>query len=122
MLQQKSIILYHIVYYIWFIYNISQHYYFKQIVSTKNIKQLFSTLMIIIIIKAFSAGSCDTKDWSSDAENSALHHRNKLHFKNIFKYKTVLLTLNYISQYSNFYCIFNQINAALVSIRDFEKH
>ncbi len=81
MLQQnKSIILYHIVYYIWFIYNISQHYYFKQIVSTKNIKQLFSKLMIIIIIKAFSAGSCGTKDWSNDAENSALHHRNKLHF------------------------------------------
>ncbi len=82
MLQQnKSIILYNIVYYIWFIYNISQPYYFKQIVSTKYIKQLFSTLMIIIIIKAYSAGSCDTKDWSSDAENSALHHRNTLHFK-----------------------------------------
>ncbi len=27
-----------------------------------------------------SGGSCDTKDWSNDAENSALHHRNKLHF------------------------------------------
>ncbi len=25
----------------------------------------------------FSEGSCDTKDWSKDAENSALHHRNK---------------------------------------------
>ncbi len=23
-------------------------------------------------------GSCDTEDCSSDAENSALHHRNKL--------------------------------------------
>ncbi len=23
----------------------------------------------------------DTEDWSNDAENSALHHRNKLHFK-----------------------------------------
>ncbi len=23
--------------------------------------------------------SCDTEDWSNDAENSALHHRNKLH-------------------------------------------
>ncbi len=22
--------------------------------------------------------SCDTDDWSNDAENSALHHRNKL--------------------------------------------
>jgi len=26
-------------------------------------------------------GSCETKDWSSDAENSTLYHRNKLHFK-----------------------------------------
>ncbi len=26
-----------------------------------------------------SEGSCDTKDWSNDAENSALHHRNKLY-------------------------------------------
>ncbi len=25
-------------------------------------------------------GSCDTEDWSNDAENSALQHRNKLHF------------------------------------------
>ncbi len=24
--------------------------------------------------------SCDTEDWSNDAENSAAHHRNKLHF------------------------------------------
>ncbi len=24
---------------------------------------------------------CDTEDWSNDAETSALHHRNKLHFK-----------------------------------------
>ncbi len=25
--------------------------------------------------------SCDTEDWSNDAENVALHHRNKWHFK-----------------------------------------
>ncbi len=25
--------------------------------------------------------SCDTEDWSNDADNTALHHRNKLHFK-----------------------------------------
>ncbi len=30
-----------------------------------------------------SEGSCDTEDWSNDAENSALHHRNKT----IFLYK-----------------------------------
>ncbi len=28
-----------------------------------------------------SEGSCDTEDWSNDAENSALHQRNKLHIK-----------------------------------------
>ncbi len=28
-----------------------------------------------------SEGSCDTEDMSNDAENSALHHRNKLDFK-----------------------------------------
>ncbi len=28
-----------------------------------------------------SEGSCDTEDWSNDAENTALHHRNKLHLK-----------------------------------------
>ncbi len=27
-----------------------------------------------------SEGSCDTKDWS-EAENSALHHKNKLQLK-----------------------------------------
>ncbi len=24
---------------------------------------------------------CDTEDWSNDAENSSLHHRNDLHIK-----------------------------------------
>jgi len=28
-----------------------------------------------------SEGSCDTEDWSNDAENSALHHMNILHIK-----------------------------------------
>ncbi len=28
-----------------------------------------------------SEGSCDTEDWSNDAETSALHDRNKLQFK-----------------------------------------
>ncbi len=31
-------------------------------------------------IDMISEGSCDTEDFSNDAENSALHHRNKLHF------------------------------------------
>jgi len=25
-----------------------------------------------------SEGPCDTEDWSNDAENTALHHRNKI--------------------------------------------
>ncbi len=28
-----------------------------------------------------SEGSRDTEDWSNDAENSALHHKIKLHIK-----------------------------------------
>jgi len=36
-----------------------------------------------------SGGSCDTEDWSNDAENSALHHSVKLHFK-IFKNRKLL--------------------------------
>jgi len=31
-------------------------------------------------IRMISQGSCDTEDWSNDAENSVLHQRNKLHF------------------------------------------
>jgi len=31
-------------------------------------------------VRMNSEGSCDTEDWSNDAEK-ALHHRNKLHFK-----------------------------------------
>jgi len=48
------------------------------------------------------------RDWSNDAENSALHHRNKLHLNK----KTVILNCNNISQYYCFYCIFDLINAA----------
>ncbi len=28
-----------------------------------------------------SEGSCDTKDWNNDAENSVLHHMIKLYLK-----------------------------------------
>ncbi len=47
--------------------------------------QLFSKLIINVswaenhFIRMISEGSCDTEDWSNDAENSALNHRNKLH-------------------------------------------
>jgi len=59
-------------------------------------------------------GSCETDDWSNDAENSALAsqginsifkyiNRNKLHFKIYIKkkQKTPILNCNNISQY---YC------------------
>jgi len=61
-----------------------------------------------------SKGSCDTEYWSNDAENSALHHRNKLDFK-------IYLNRKQLAIFSC--CIFDQINAALVSRRDlFETH
>ncbi len=43
-----------------------------------------------------SEGSCDTEVWSNDAENSALHHRNKL-------YKIEKSS-------NNFYTVFHNIN------------
>ncbi len=61
-----------------------------------------------------SEGSCDTKDWSNDAENSALI--TGIYFFNIyiFKQKIVILNCNHISQYYCFYCMFYQINTALI--------
>ncbi len=55
-------------------------------VSTKTWSStLLSTLMIEMFlnqhIRMISEGSCDTEDWSNDAENTALHHKNKLHLK-----------------------------------------
>ncbi len=44
-------------------------------------------------IRMISEGSCDTEDWSNDAKNSALHHRNKLHFKIYSNRKNVILNL-----------------------------
>jgi len=41
-------------------------------------------------IRMISEGSYDTKAWSNDAENSALHHRNKLYFKVSFTLKKML--------------------------------
>ncbi len=50
-----------------------------------------------------SEGSCDTEDWSNVAENSAL----------ITGINYIILNCNNILQYYCFYCIFNQINAAI---------
>ncbi len=51
--------------------------------------QLFLTLIIIRNVSwavnqhiiMISEGSCDSEDWSKDAENTAVRHRNKLHVK-----------------------------------------
>ncbi len=53
--------------------------------------------------------SCDTEDWSNDAENTALI--TEINYS-LLSQKAVILNSNNISQ---FYCIFNQINAALVN-------
>ncbi len=58
-------------------------------------------LIIRVIIKSknwapnqnigmISKGSCDIEDLSNDAENSAFHHRNKLHFKMYYNRKQLV--------------------------------
>ncbi len=42
-------------------------------------RNLKNKTMFLEHIRMISEGSCDTEDWSNDAENTALHHRNKLH-------------------------------------------
>jgi len=59
-------------------------------------------------IRVISEGSCDTEDWSNDVEN----HRNKLHF--------TVYSQN--CNFASFYCISDQLNAALVSRRDSKIH
>ncbi len=56
-----------------------------------------------------SEGSCDTEDWSKDAENSDLHHRNKLYFKIHSNGKELFET---VIIFHCFYYIFNPINTA----------
>ncbi len=56
-------------------------------------------------IRMISEESCDTEDWSNDAENTALHHRNKLHFITYPIKKTIILNCINISQFYHFYHI-----------------
>ncbi len=44
-------------------------------------RNLKNKIMFLERIRMIPEGSCDTEDWSNDAENTALHHRNKLHLK-----------------------------------------
>jgi len=65
-----------------------------------------------------SEGSCDTEDWSNDAENTALitginYILTYIQIENVF-----IWNCSNISQYSCFYCIFYQISAAMLSLRD----
>ncbi len=64
--------------------NIKQHNSFKNCVS--------------------SSKSCDTEDWSNDAENSPLNHRNKLDFKiyTIIILFTIVITFDNISVFTGF--------------------
>jgi len=69
---------------------------------------MFSTLIIMRNYSDYNSKlSCDTEDWSNDAKNSALHHRNKLHFKvySNRKYIQLLILLQFLM---------NNINAVLV--------
>ncbi len=63
-----------------------------------------------------SEGSCDTEDWSNDAENSALLLRNKLHFKIYSDKKLLFKIVLIIYNISFFPCILDQINAALLRL------
>ncbi len=51
-------------------------------------------------VRMISDRSHDTEDWSDDAENSALHHKNKLHNTIFSNRKTVILNVYNISNYN----------------------
>ncbi len=96
---------------------------FTKILSSKTV-QLFSTLIRRNVswaanqhIRLISEESCDTDDWSNDAENSAWHHRNKCKFKIYYLENNYFKLQNY-SIILLFYCTFDQINATLLCIRN----
>ncbi len=60
--------------------------------------------------------SCDTEDWSNDAENTALI--TEINYSSTYTHIEFFL-FNIEIIFQNFYCIFDKINAALVSKRDF---
>ncbi len=102
---------------------------FTKILSSKTV-QLFSTLIRRNVswaanqhIRLISEESCDTDDWKNDAENSAWYHRNKCKFKIYYLENNYFKLQNY-SIILLFYCTFDQINAALLCIRNnfFFKH
>jgi len=60
-----------------------------------------------------------TEDWSNDAETSALSSQKKNDMLNYKIQSSSFKLYSTISQYCCFHRFFYQINAALVSIRDF---
>jgi len=65
-------------------------------------------------IGMISEGSCDPEDWSNDAENSDLHHMNKLYFKICpNRQERTVSNCDNISQYYCFCSIFDRTNLAL---------
>ncbi len=54
-------------------------------------------------IRMISEGSRETEKWSNYVENSALRHRNKFHFNNIFKLFWIVILFYNLTV---FYCIF----------------
>ncbi len=71
-------------------------------------------------IRMISEGSHGTGDWSNDAENSGLITA----INYILQYTKIAVILNSknISQYYCFCCILDEINAGLVSRREFFKN
>ncbi len=74
-------------------------------------------------IRMISEGSCDTEDWSNDAENSALHHRNKLHLtlyytieNSCFKLQSFFTILLYLLHFWSNTCSLDEHK------KRFEKH
>jgi len=59
-----------------------------------------------------------TEDWSNDVESSALHHRKKIIFKSILENRKLIIKIVIIYHNITFFCIFDQRNAALVSIKN----
>ncbi len=88
-----------------FLQNIKQHNCFLEYTDNNNNKYFLSG-----ILEWFLKDHVTMKTGVMAAENRALPSQEYL-----FKKKN-------ISQYYWFYCIFDQINAALVSIRDFQRH
>jgi len=68
----------------------------------KKAAQLFPTMMDHV-----------TEAWSDDAENAALHHKKLFNY--ILKYIEIE---NHHNNITVFFCIFDQVNAVLMSIRD----